>query len=106
MNRSWPLCIAIFLGNFAAVSSWAGTITYAGIPSTQTDPNSGITRDHGYTSAIDGGNNRGADRIVNGITLFALTGAGQNTATGDNCTVNALSGTLTDGGLTSKNIAA
>src|SRR6266550_3246032 len=105
MNRSWLFFTTILVVSFG-VAGWAGTITYVTIPSTQSDPNCGISRSHGYTTAIDGGNTRGNDRAINRINLFSLTGAGQNTATADNCTVNALSGTLTDAGLTSKNIAA
>jgi hypothetical protein len=105
MNRSWPFFTAILVA-FFGIAGWAGTITYVGIPSIQSDFNCGISRSHGYTSAVDGGNTRGTDRVLNGITLFSLTGSGQNTATADNCTMNALSGTLTDAGLTSKNIAA
>lgn len=83
-----------------------GTISYVAIPPTQSDASAGIGRKYGYTTAVDGGNTRGTDRAVNEITLYSLSGAGQTSATADNCTVNALSGTLTDGGLTSKNIAA
>src|SRR5205823_5995967 len=72
----------------------------------QSDANCGISNNHGYTTAIDGGNTRGTDRVINGITLYSLAGAGQNTATADNCTVNALSGTLSDGGLTKTSISA
>ena len=106
MKRFSSLLIAVFVSVIGAVNGWAGTISYVGIPSVQSDLNCGISRNHGYTTAVDGGNSRGTDRAVNGITLYALTGKGQNTATADNCTLNALSGTLTDGGLTSKNIAA
>ena len=105
MNRSWPLFTSILFVTCGAVS-WAGTVTYVGIPSTQSDSNCGINRSHGYTTAVDGGNTRGTNRTLNGITLFPLTGAGQNTAVADNCTLNALSGTLTDAGLTTRTIAA
>jgi len=106
MKRFWALLPAVFVPSICAINAYAGTISYVGIPSTQSDSNCGISRDHGYTTAVDGGNSRETDRVINGITLYPLSGAGQNTATGDNCTLNALSGTLTDGGLTSKNIAA
>src|SRR5437870_3880177 len=105
MNRSWPFFTAILVA-FFGVAGWAGTITYVGIPSIQSDTNCGISRNHGYTTAVDGGNTRGTDRLLNGITLYALSGAGQSSAIADNCTLNALSGTLTDGGLTSKSIQA
>src|SRR5207302_5494168 len=104
MNRFWPL-FTILVTRFG-VAGWAGTITYVGIPSIQSDGNCGISRSHGYTTAVDGGNTRGTDRMLNGITLFSLTGTQQNTAAADNCIMTALSGTLTDAGLTSKNIAA
>jgi len=97
---------AVIVTASGAATVWAGTISYVAIPSTQSDANAGIGRKYGYTTAIDGGNTRGTDRVVNGITLYSLSGAGQTSATADNCTFNALSGTLTDGGLTSKNIAA
>src|SRR3982750_3386023 len=105
MKQPWPLLIAIIL-SVAVGELRAGTITYVGIPSIQSDTNAGISRNRGYTTAVDGGNTRGTDRLLNGITLYALSGAGQNSASADNCTLNALSGTLTDGGLTSKNIQA
>src|SRR4051795_11919941 len=106
MKRSWPLLLAVFVCGFGASNSRGGTISYVAIPSNHSDANCGISRNHGYTTAVDGGNTRGTDRLLNGITLYALSGAGQNSATADNCTLNALSGTLTDGGLTSKNIQA
>jgi hypothetical protein len=106
MNRIRPLLLTLFVSALGVVCGQAGTISYVGIPSIQSDSNCGISRDHGYTTAIDGGNSRGTDRVVNGITLYALSGAGQTSATADNCTLNALSGTLTDSGLTSKNIPA
>ena len=58
-----------------------------------------------YTSAVDGGNTRGTDRVVNGITLHALTGSGQS-STADNCTLNTLSGTLNNAGGSPANIQA
>src|SRR3954454_12308662 len=106
MKRFWPLFAALFVSPVCAINAHAGTISYVAIPSSQSDSNCGISRDHGYTTAVDGGNSRGTDRVLNGITLYSLGGAGQNTVTADNCTLNALSGTLTDGGLTSKNITA
>ena len=106
MKRFWPVFIAILISSSSAFLARAGTLTYVAIPATQSDANCGITSDHGYTTAIDGGNTRGTDRTLNGITLYSLSGAGQNTATADNCTFNALAGTLTDAGLTSKSIGA
>ena len=90
----------MLLITLGAVATNAGTVTYVAIPSSQSDANCGISSNHGYTTAIDGGNTRGTDRAINGITLYSLAGAGQNSATADNCTVNALAGTLSDGGLT------
>src|SRR4051812_29387326 len=104
MKRLRTLLMAMFMSAPGVIG--AGTISYVAIPSAQSDSNCGVSRDHGYTTAVDGGNSRGTDRALNGITLYALSGAGQTTATADNCTLNALSGSLTDGGLTSKNIAA
>src|SRR5690349_4297141 len=104
MNRFRTLLMAMLVS--APGQLWAGTITYVAIPSMQSDSNCGISREHGYTTAIDGGNTRGTNRVINGITLFSMSGAGRNTATADNCTMNALSGSLTDAGLTSKNVAA
>ncbi|HEY4282100.1 MAG TPA: DUF6600 domain-containing protein, partial [Chthoniobacterales bacterium] len=104
MKRFQILLMAVFVSVPGVI--WAGAISYVGIPSAQSDSNCGISRNHGYTTAVDGGNSRGTDRALNGITLYALSGAGQATATADNCTLNALSGTLTDAGLTSKNVAA
>src|SRR5436853_2126599 len=106
MKRFWPLFTAVFVILGSIMDGNAGVVSYVGVPSNQSDTNCGISRDHGYTTAVDGGNTRGTDRAINGITLYSLTGAGHNTATADNCTLNALSGALTDAGLTSKNIAA
>src|SRR4051794_7496893 len=106
MKPLWALLLVASVLPVLPFESHAGAISYVAIPANQSDTNCGISRNHGYTTAVDGGNTRGTDRVLNGITLYALSGAGQNTATADNCTVNALSGTLTDAGLTSKNIQA
>ena len=105
MKRLWPLFIAFALTTPVGILL-AGTVSYVAVPSAQSDANSGIARRNGYTTAVDGGNTRGADRLVNGITVYSLSGAGKTSAMADTCTVNALSGTLTDAGLTSKNVAA
>src|SRR3954466_10456543 len=106
MKRLWAVLIFGSVLTLLPFRSDGGSISYVAIPANQSDTNCGISRNHGYTTAIDGGNSRGTDRLLNGITLYALGGAGQNSATADNCTLNALSGTLTDAGLTSKNVQA
>src|SRR6266480_639808 len=83
----------------------AGTIFYQAIPATESDANSGISSDNQYTSAVDGGNTRGPDRVINGITLYALAANGES-ATADNCTVNALAGNLSNAGGGSPSIQA
>ncbi|MEY2531898.1 MAG: outer membrane protein, partial [Verrucomicrobiota bacterium] len=92
MKKSWSELAAIFTlaGAFHAQS---GTVSYQAIPATQSDANCGITDQNHYTTAVDGGNTRGTARVINGITLDTLSGNGQ-TSTADNCTLNALSGSL------------
>src|ERR1700737_3283691 len=97
MKKRWPVFVALMLGCGSAIELNAGTLFYAPIPATQSDANSGISSENGYTSAVDGGNTRGTDRVVSGITLYALAGSGPS-STADNCTLNALSGTLANGG--------
>jgi hypothetical protein len=65
----------------------------------------GISNDNQYTSAVDGGNTRGTDRVINGITLYALVANGQS-STADNCTLNALAGSLSNAGGASGSIQA
>src|SRR6266487_1524976 len=84
---------------------YAGTIFYSGIPATDSDANSGISTANQYTSAVDGGNTGGPDRVINGITLYALSANGQ-TSTADNCTVTVLAGTLANGGGSTASIQA
>jgi hypothetical protein len=103
MKKHWPQFAAFLVFTLGAFHAHAGTIFYVPIPASQSDANSGISTDNGYTSAVDGGNTRGTDRAINGITLYALSGNGQ-TSTADNCTLNALSGSLTNGGGTTKSI--
>ena len=81
----------------AAMHVYAGTIFYNAIPATDSDANSGISTANQYTSAVDGGNTRETDIVVNGVTLHALSGNGQ-TSTADNCTLTALAGSLANGG--------
>src|SRR6266576_6151553 len=89
----------------SASHMYAGTIFYSGIPATDSDANSGISTTNQYTSAVDGGNTRGPDRVINGITLYALAANGES-ATADNCTVNALAGNLSNAGGGSPSIQA
>src|SRR5215471_2839894 len=89
--------LLVAIAAFAASYTYAGTLLYNAIPSTDSDANSGISTDNQYTSAVDGGNSLGTDRVVNGITLYALSANGQ-TSTADSCTVTALAGTLTNAG--------
>jgi hypothetical protein len=83
----------------------AGTIFYQAIPAPQSDANCGISADNHYTSAVDGGNTKGTDRVINGITLHAMAANGQS-STADNCALNALSGSLSNAGGTSASIKA
>jgi hypothetical protein len=103
MKKHWPQFAAFLIFTLGALRAGAGTIFYVPISPTQSDANSGISPDNGYTSAVDGGNTHGTDRVINGITLYALSGNGQ-TSTADNCTLNALSGSLTNGGGTTESI--
>ncbi|MEY2531045.1 MAG: hypothetical protein QOI96_1130, partial [Verrucomicrobiota bacterium] len=73
----------------------AGTLSYQAIPAVQSDASCGISNANEYTSAVDGGNASGTDRVINGITLYSMVGSGQSVTT-DNCTLNALAGTLTN----------
>jgi Family of unknown function (DUF6600) len=101
------ICLALisssllFLG---PVNLRAGTIFYQAIPGTQSDANCGISNANQYTSAVDGGN-RGTDRVINGITLYSLVGTEQS-ATADNCTINALTGSLSNAGGSSGSVQA
>src|SRR2546428_14035854 len=103
MKKHCLILVALTVLLPSAFRARAGTIFYQAIPATQSDANSGISTDNGYTSAVDGGNTRGTDRVINGITLYALAGNGE-TSTADNCTLNALSGSLANGGGTTKSI--
>ena len=92
------LCSSGFLAH-------AGTIFYVPIPSNNSDASCGISSDNQYTSAVDGGNTRGTDRVINGITLYSLAANGDS-GTADNCTLNALSGVLSNAGGASASIKA
>ncbi|HTG15992.1 MAG TPA: DUF6600 domain-containing protein, partial [Blastocatellia bacterium] len=102
MKKHWPQFAAFLIFTLGALRAGAGTIFYVPISPTQSDASSGISTDNGYTSAVDGGNTE-TDRVINGITLYALAGNGE-TSTADNCTLNALSGSLANGGGTTKSI--
>ncbi|MEP6809572.1 MAG: DUF6600 domain-containing protein [Chthoniobacterales bacterium] len=71
----------------------AGTVSYVAVSPVQSDVSCGISNEFQYTSAVDAGNASGTPRVINGITLSPLVGAGQS-ATADSCTLNALAGTL------------
>lgn len=89
--------LAILVISSAAFSAEAGSISYQAIPARSSDAQCGITEENNeYTTAVDGGNKSGTARTINGITLDALFGSGQS-ASADNCTLNALSGTLNNG---------
>ncbi len=88
-----------------ASHTYAGTLFYNAIPPSDSDANSGISTANQYTSAVDGGNTGGPERVINGITLYALSANGQ-TSTADNCTVTALAGTLANGGGSTASIQA
>ena len=106
MKKHWPLfLIASAVFTLVAAPTRAGTIFYSAIPAAQSDANSGISSDNQYTTAIDGGNTRGTDRVINGITLSALSASGQS-ATADNGTLNALAGNLSNAGGASASIQA
>ena len=87
MKKHWLQFAAFLVFTLGALRAGAGTIFYVPISPTQSDANSGISTDNGYTSAVDGGNTE-TDRVINGITLYALAGDGE-TSTADNCTLNA-----------------
>lgn len=106
MRRLPLLLIQILVFSISCgVHTYGGTLFYSAIPATDSDANSGISTANQYTSAVDGGNTRGTDRVVNGITLYALSASGQ-TSTADNCTVTALAGTLANAGGSTPSIQA
>ena len=102
-KNSSPLAALILLiGIFHA---HAGAIFYQAIPNSQSDANSGISSDNYYTSAVDGGNAKGTERVINGVTLHAMTANGQS-STADHCILNALSGSFSNAGGASTTIKA
>src|ERR1035437_5890836 len=100
-----PILLALAFFAFGAFELHAGTIVYQAIPAVQSDANSGISTDNQYTSAVDGGNKLGTNRVINGITLFALVGNADSSAA-DNSTLNALAGSLSNAGGTSGSVQA
>src|SRR5262249_19377368 len=57
--------IAVLLASATyALHAYAGTISYGAIPASDSDANSGISTTTQYTSAVDGGNAGGTDRVV------------------------------------------
>ena len=97
--------LVLAMSAIGASHTYAGTLFYNAIPPSDSDANSGISTANQYTSAVDGGNTGGPDRVINGITLYALSANGQ-TSTADNCTVTALAGTLANGGSSTASIQA
>jgi hypothetical protein len=97
--------VLLSISTTCGLQAYAGTIFYNAIPATNSDANSGISTANQYTSAVDGGNTRGSDLVINGITLYSLSGNGE-TSTADNCTLTALLGTLANGGGSSESIQA
>ena len=95
--------LALIIGG--ASSLQAGVLFYVPIPASESDPNSGINQENTYTTAVDGGNARGTDRVINGITLYAMTGEGQ-TLSANNCSLTVLEGTVANGGGAADSIKA
>ena len=89
-RRSQLTALLILAGAF---HSGAGTLSYVAVSPVQSDINSGIDSRIQYTTAVDGGNASGNDRVINGVRLYSLNGSGQSAAA-DNCSLNALTGTL------------
>ncbi|MGZ5536985.1 MAG: DUF6600 domain-containing protein [Chthoniobacterales bacterium] len=90
LPAKFAVVLAVFI---TSLSMHAGTLSYVPITPTGSDNNSGISSNNGYTTAVDGGNATGTPRVINGITLDVLVGSGDS-VTADNCTLTALSGTL------------
>lgn len=89
-RRSQLTALLVLAGAF---HSGAGTLSYVAVSPVQSDINCGIDSRNQYTTAGDGGNTSGNDRVINGVRLYSLVGAGPS-ASADNCTLNALTGTL------------
>src|SRR5438093_7666170 len=97
MNKRGHQLITLAAAAFVSLRAHAGTIFYVPIPATGSDANSGISPDNAYTSAVDAGNRRGSDSVVNGVTLYALPGS-NDTSTANNLTLSVSTGVLTNGG--------
>ncbi len=92
--------LSLLAAAFAAALTFqarAGSLTYVAIPPTGSDAASGLNPGNNYTSAVDGGNTSGADRVVNGVTLSALVGSGAS-ASASNVTFTATTGSLANAG--------
>jgi Family of unknown function (DUF6600) len=105
MKKHWPQLAAFLVFTFGALRAGAGTVFYVPIPDSESDPNSGISSENTYTTAIDGGNAKGTDRVINGITLYAMTGEGQ-TLSANNCSLTVLEGAVANGGGAADSIKA
>jgi len=99
------LILAAGLSLAVALNARAGSLSYTAIPATDSDAKSGISTDRTFTSAVAAGNATGNDHIVGGVTLFALPAAGDS-ATANDITVDATTGTLENGTNPSENIRA
>lgn len=88
--RSQFTALLILTGAFQA---GAGTLSYVAVSPVQSDISCGIDNRNQYTTAVDAGNASGNDRVINGVRLYSLVGAGQS-ASADNCILNPLTGTL------------
>jgi hypothetical protein len=105
MKKLFYRSLALLAPIVGASSLQAGLLFYVPIPASESDPNSGISEENTYTTAIDGGNAQGTDRVINGITLYALTGEGQS-ASANNCSLTVQEGTVSNGGGAAESIKA
>jgi Family of unknown function (DUF6600) len=105
MKKHWPQLATFLVFTFGALRAGAGTVFYVPIPASESDPNSGISEENTYTTAVDGGNAQGTDRVVNGITLYTMTGEGQ-TVSANSCSLTVLEGTVANGGGATESIKA
>ncbi len=96
---------ALALSAAFALHAQAGTLFYVPIPPAGSDAQSGLDSAKTYTSAIAAGTAKPDGRSVNGLSLTALSGAG-NAASAGGVTVSAATGTLTNGGGKSESIQA
>jgi hypothetical protein len=105
MKKHWPQFAAFLIFTLGALRAGAGTVFYVPIPPSESDPNSGISSENTYTTAIDGGNAQGTDRVINGITLYTMTGEGQSVSA-NSCSLTVLDGTVANGGGAAESIKA